>query len=333
MSWRSTASHQAQVRWIVGLVLLSAWEVSAAENRGIEWRGDLGRAQQEAQAKDRPLWIQFTGPWCSYCHLMDRESFTHQGVISHSQGSLVPVRLQSDVHEDLAGRLGITGLPAAVIVSPNGQVLASHQGFLDGNSFHSFLETALARHVASRPVMKEPIPEPSPMPAPAPESSVGVGLAGFCPVSLVRGQRLVEGDDQWVTDYVGRRYFFADEQGRDEFRRRPLRYAPANGGRCPVSLVDQGESREGDPHYGILFGGHLYLCATEEQRVLFQKTPLRYARVSLLEKDYCPHCWGRDVLQTAGLLHLVAHNGRDMRARSGESRLGGTVQTVSTIRR
>jgi hypothetical protein len=63
-----------------------------------------------------------------------------------------------------------------------------------------------------------------------------------------------------------------------------------------VSQVDDGESRAGDPRYGVLFGGHLYLCADAERRLRFVEKPLRYARVNLPERGFCPHCWGREPL-------------------------------------
>src|SRR3954452_16798915 len=89
----------------------------------IEWRGDLRRAVAEAEASNRLLWLQFTGPWCHFCQLMDRESFVHPRVVAQSRGHFVPVKLQSEEHEGLASRFGITGLPATVIVTSGGEVI------------------------------------------------------------------------------------------------------------------------------------------------------------------------------------------------------------------
>jgi len=262
---------------------------------------------------------------------MDRESFIHQGVVGHSQEALIPVKLQSDMHEDLAYRLGITGLPATVIVSPTGSVLATHQGFLDGNSFHGFLENALALHMASRPAPKAT--QEAQTVSESPRETSGVGLAGYCPVSLVRGQRLVLGNEHVTAEYAGRIYRFADDLGRTEFELRPQRYVPVNGGRCPVSQVDEGEARPGHPRYGILFGGHLYLCADEAQRTQFLKTPHRYTRVNLIEKGSCPHCWGRDVLQNPTGVRLSSLRTRESRLASSHPELKHPVQTTASLHR
>lgn len=301
---------------VVGVLLVfsPSWvacrPASAAGPRRIDWRAELGRAQSEARERNLPLWIQFTGSWCHYCHLMDRDSFTHTGIVGHSLQSFVPLKLQCDAHEDLAHRLGITGLPASVIVSPTGEIIAKHEGYVDGDTFLGFLQGALRR---VGPAQRAASPSSD---SPAPEvGSAGereVALAGYCPVSLVRAHRLVSGQETLSLVYAGRVYKFADAKGRYEFQKQPQRFSPVNGGRCPVTQVDQGESRQGDPRFGILYGGHLYLCAEERERGRFLENPLRYAHVNMAERELCPHCWANDELPSHNLLptdSLVA--GRD----------------------
>ena len=68
----------------------------------IAWRDDYGTALEEARAANRLLWIQFTGPWCPNCTRMERESLPHPAVVQHARESFVPLKLRSDVHEQLA---------------------------------------------------------------------------------------------------------------------------------------------------------------------------------------------------------------------------------------
>src|SRR4051794_33528276 len=109
------------------LSFVSAWMAGApalgGPAYGIEWRGDLRRAVAEAEASNRLLWLQFTGPWCHFCQLMDRESFVNPKVVGQSRERFVPVKLQSEQHEDLASRFAISGLPATVIVTASGEVI------------------------------------------------------------------------------------------------------------------------------------------------------------------------------------------------------------------
>ena len=102
----------------------------ATEPTPISWREDYGGALEEARTTNRLVWIQFTGPWCPNCLRMERDSFPDADVIEHAQRSFVPLKLRSDVHEQLALGFNLSGLPATVLVAPNREIVAIHQGYL-----------------------------------------------------------------------------------------------------------------------------------------------------------------------------------------------------------
>ena len=91
-----------------------AGSARATEPTPISWRDDYGGALEEARATNRLVWIQFTGPWCPNCLRMERDSFPDADVIEHAQRSFVPLKLRSDVHEQLALGFNLSGLPATV---------------------------------------------------------------------------------------------------------------------------------------------------------------------------------------------------------------------------
>ena len=97
---RTNPTTRAGARRLVGLGLawlaLAPAAAPADDGRAIDWRLDLTLAQREAKARNRPLWIQLTAPWCHYCHKMDRESFTHPRVVAQACRRFIPVRLQAD---------------------------------------------------------------------------------------------------------------------------------------------------------------------------------------------------------------------------------------------
>src|SRR5436305_265207 len=77
-------------------------------------------------------------------------------------------------------------------------------------------------------------------------TSTRLALAGFCPVSLVEGHRLVPGQQALTVSCNGLVYRFADERTRSVFRKQPERFVPVNGGHCPVTQVERGERRPGE---------------------------------------------------------------------------------------
>ncbi len=250
----------------------------------VAWRQDLGQAQAEAKSRNLLLWIQFTGPWCGNCRRMEHSTFVHPSVVAESVQRFVPVKLRSDEYEALAQNLGLSVLPSTVIIRPNGEVIEKLEGYADPAEFSTFLTTVLTaegrspEQVAARTrsrVDKDP----------------SVALAGYDPVSLLTDQKLVPGRPELTVEHNGRSFRFANEAGRDAFLKKPDSFAPVNDGRCPVSQVDHGDFQSGDPHWGVVYNGHLYLFKDASERDRFAKDPERYAGVDRLARtSTCPHC-------------------------------------------
>ena len=270
---------------LVGPVALRA-SIAADDSMKIAWREDLAQAQAEAKSRDLLLWIQFTGPWCINCRRMDRATFVHPGVVIQSREQFVPLKLRSDEHEALAQSLGLTSLPSTVIVRPNGEVVEKYEGYVEPETFEVMLASVLTREGRS----------PEQLAAKAKKKDGAVALAGYCPVSLLKEQKLIPGRLDLTLEHEGRVFRFASEAERQVFRSKPDSFAPANDGRCPVSQVERGDFHPGDPRWGVVYRGHLYLFKDGTERDRFVKDPERYANVSLADRDTCPHCWTRSSL-------------------------------------
>jgi YHS domain-containing protein/thioredoxin-related protein len=275
---------------LLGLALplsasLSSAPVRAQETSRIIWRSSFEVAREEAVARNRPVWAQFTGAWCPYCRLVERETFTQADVVARTLDDFVPVQVPSDDREDLVIAYQVVNLPAAVLLSPDGRILARHEGYLDTRGFRGLLETAQARFQAST----------------ADQPAREVALAGYDPVRLVREGGLATGKPELAVRVEGREYRFTRDRDRDAFLVAPERYLPCGDGHCLVSLVDDGKATPGDPRFGIYYRDHLYLCASEAARQKFAATPERYAGADLAEEGRCAHCRDRGGPRLPGL--------------------------------
>jgi YHS domain-containing protein/thioredoxin-related protein len=298
------------------LAIAAAPAALSSETETIAWRDDYGSALDEAKAANRLLWIQFTGPWCPNCTRMERDSFPDPVVVQHARESFVPLRLRSDVHEQLAHNFNLTGLPATIIVAPNLEVVAVHQGYLGPADFDAFLRESISRAPA-KPASVEKATDRSHAQAQATaggddaEKGGQLALDGYCVVSLIRQGKLVAGQSAYTVRHAGRTYRFASSEMYNSFRQEPDRYVPANNGSCPVTQLDRGKVQPGSPKWGILYKSHLFLFASEEDRRRFVKAPDRYAMVDVAEQGFCIHC-----IRESGLLvrgdprHEVALEGR-----------------------
>ncbi len=291
---------------MAGLASLSA---RGAERETIPWRNDLHQALQEARERNLLVWVQFTGPWCPSCHRMERETLTDLRVVASSRERFVPVKLRTDAHEALVAHFGLEGIPATIILTPSGEVVSRNEGFVDSETFLALLGDALARTEPMRRIASTS-GKPRGVPSRDNGAVAEVSLAGYCPVSLVRDHRLVPGQPHHRLEHDGHEYRFADPAMRTTFRSQPERFIPLNAGRCPVGQVDRGEPVAGNPRWGVLYQGHLYLCADRQGRDRFLKNPERYAYVDASDRETCPHCWSREGLANRSLRPSIARSAR-----------------------
>jgi thioredoxin-related protein/YHS domain-containing protein len=295
----------------------------AEEPKKINWREDLGQAQAEAKSRDLLLWIQFTGPWCINCRRMDRSTFVHPGVVNYSADSFIPLKLRSDEHEALALSLGLSSLPSTVIVRPDGEVVAKYEGYVEAETFEVTLADVLRREGRS----------PEQVAKARKRKDEALALAGFCPVTLLNENKLIPGKPDLTAEHEGRLFRFASESNLREFRRKPDAFAPANGGHCPVSQVDRGDLHRGDPHWGVVYGGHLFLFKDGTERDRFVKDPDRYARVDRTDRFNCAHCWSRSSLTQRPASRFTPSYQVEGLLTPTPARLEALLAPTSTIRR
>jgi len=103
----------------------------------LTWLGDYGEALRASVAAQRPAWIQFTGPWCPNCHKMDKETFRNPKVIERLSKHFVTAKISCENDAELALSFGFTQLPSSVLISPDGKILARHEGFADPDKLES----------------------------------------------------------------------------------------------------------------------------------------------------------------------------------------------------
>ena len=252
----------------------------AGEGRGIPWRADFASALAEARARNLPLWVQFTGPWCLYCRMMDANAFVQPGVIARAEERFIPVKIRSDLYEDLTAHYGVTSLPTTLILSPSGtMILGRTKGYNDAGAFTTMLDGAWANALADPGIL---------------------ALSGYCPVRLVQGKGRVEGNPILAIYHDGHSYRFADAEARDLFLKDPERYLPSDGGLCVVTHKETDRAVEGNPRFGATYHGRLYLFASLEARTTFAADPDQFASVDLADNGLCPHCLKIEGKEIAG---------------------------------
>lgn len=92
----------------------------------LAWRADVDVALAEAQAAGRYAVVDFTADWCLPCHELDRLTFRDPAVARLLAGA-VRIRIDAsrttEAVEALFARFGVYGLPAVLVLGPDGQVI------------------------------------------------------------------------------------------------------------------------------------------------------------------------------------------------------------------
>ena len=296
MPARFTRPARVPPRALLGFLLLTILDLSTAtafagESGTVPWRNDLATAQAEARARNLPLWIQFTGPWCIYCKKMDMFPFADPAVVARAQTRFVPVKVRSDAYQDVVAQFNITSLPATVILSPSGRlILAQSQGYSDAPEFAGILDGAWTNALDDPAIL---------------------AMEGYCPVKLVEGKGRVKGNPRLAVFHDGHAYRFADISSRDTFLKDPEHYLPTSNGLCVVSLKDTKKPAVGDPKFGATYHGRLYLFADEPSRLKFAAAPDLYSNIDIADNGTCPHCKTTEKKPVAGKSEFTAtHSGK-----------------------
>lgn len=123
------------------------------------WFADLGAAQAQAKATNRPMVVVFSGSdWCAPCVRYEREVFAQPSFAAYAKNRLVlahfdyprqpknqPSAAQAKRNQAATAQLNREGdFPLAVIVSPEGKVLAK-TGYIAGGpaAFAAYLRQVL----------------------------------------------------------------------------------------------------------------------------------------------------------------------------------------------
>lgn len=113
--------------------------------QAIEWLTDFKKALTDAKLSNKFMLLDFTGSdWCGWCMKLDKEVFSTDEFKSYAGNNLICVTLdfprnisQSDElkaqNNELAEKYRIEGYPTVIILSPQGELVAT-TGYQEGGA-------------------------------------------------------------------------------------------------------------------------------------------------------------------------------------------------------
>jgi thiol-disulfide isomerase/thioredoxin/YHS domain-containing protein len=279
---------------IFGLVVAPtflATVTGAPPEAKVVWHDDFNRALEEAQRRDCVVLVHFFATWCPPCKRMEREVLNSPELVRLLDSGAVAVKIDGEKQPALKDRFSIEAFPSDVIISPQGRVLSSSQGYQSRDAYLSMLARTESRYDTLK---KQNIARTSPSAVPdkagttgmnGPSTSDGnatpsslLALDGYCPVTLRTTRAWKLGSRQFSHTHQGQTYHLLGAQELRDFQAHPDRFAPKFLGCDPVILTEAALAVPGDTRWGAYFDGQLFLFESLANRSRFKAAPNRFVR-------------------------------------------------------
>ena len=116
-----------------------------------DWLHDWNKAQEEAKANHKLLFLNFTGSdWCGWCIKLDKDVFSQPKFKDYAHDNLVLVELdfprrksqpteERKQNMELAQQYEVLGFPTIVVLNSNGQKVWKFDGYFPGGP-EAFIE-------------------------------------------------------------------------------------------------------------------------------------------------------------------------------------------------
>lgn len=268
------------------------------------WQPTLADARALAAETGVPILVHFTGQNCIHCTIMDREVFADAEVRQSLRTNVAAVMINRDLDRAIAAEFGITGVPADVILYPDGQ-REQRVGRMARQSYLGLLAQAGRRRqtpprrpldserrslprdqqrlaqteaAAGSEIVREESGTAELVAEPAVNSD-DPGMGGYCPVTLRLKDTLQAGRPEFSAVYQGVMYRFSSRENHRKFVESPSKFAPQDLGCDPVILTKEHRAVPGDARLRLWFDGQLYLFSSDKSRQEFRSRPLPYTRM------------------------------------------------------
>jgi thioredoxin-related protein len=126
---------------VAAAVLLVFASLTRAES---DWLHDWNKAQEEAKANHKLLFLNFTGSdWCGWCIKFDKDVLSQPQFKNFAHDNLVLVELdfprrksqpteEKKQNVQLARQYEVLGFPTIVVLNSNGQKVSQFDGYVPG---------------------------------------------------------------------------------------------------------------------------------------------------------------------------------------------------------
>lgn len=116
---------------------------SGEPENGIVWETSLKEALEKAKTSHRPVLVDFSAEWCTYCKNMDKTTYRNETLIRLSR-KFVCAKIDVDKNPNLAKNFQIQGLPTLVFLNDKPTEVKRLEGYVQSPALVGVMEKLLA---------------------------------------------------------------------------------------------------------------------------------------------------------------------------------------------
>lgn len=282
---------EAPLRLMIAPLVAMLANVASAE---IAWRDNLRTAHAEAQAEGKQLLLHFYTDNCPWCDKLEEGAFRADGVNRSIERGFIPVKVHAGRNPKLTQMFTVKKFPTDVVVTIAGEQLSHSVSPQDPERYVAMLEAVTEQRVASdRLAVSEGLPRqilssgPKSPGGTSPRNNQFVlpsGRAGQTSAQLASSRR-DDGELAMPTDQASgsepayENLSDVTAAGSGQIGLGDEEPELAIQGFCAVSVIEEDRWLEGNPEFGVIHLGRLYLFASEDKMRRFVKNPVPFTPV------------------------------------------------------
>jgi thioredoxin-like negative regulator of GroEL len=118
--------------------LFAALSHAAAAPQSIPWITDYTAALEQAKTESKPVLVDFTAAWCTWCKRLDDDVYADASAVNALK-DFVCVKVDVDQHPNVALAYNVQTMPRMVVLNVYGEIIGDVTGYQPLGSFLEFL--------------------------------------------------------------------------------------------------------------------------------------------------------------------------------------------------
>jgi len=106
--------------------------VLAAADSEINWYS-YQSGMKKINDEGKKGFLHFYTDWCTYCKLMNRQTFTDDSVVAFLNQNFVPMRVNAEKQRDVAKKYGVSKFPNSWFIAEDQSEIGKRPGFISAD--------------------------------------------------------------------------------------------------------------------------------------------------------------------------------------------------------